>query len=157
MSDQSSKGASLESDLTAKLRDLPGEKSAALAEILEAEDPEEKADLIAIIQRISMSSSPVPPPEILEGYEKAVKGGGEWLLKYTKEEQKHRHDLNRLQLRYYSLGQIYGFVLGLFGIGGGLFLASQGAQWFGFVTFFTTLLSLVGLFVYNKSSENKKS
>lgn len=74
-------------------------------------------------------------------------------MDYTKNEQLHRHKMDRKELFYYSLGQIFGFVLGLIGISGGIYLATSGAEWFGFSTFFVSLASLVGLFVYSKKSE----
>lgn len=101
--------------------------------------------------------SAVPLPVILEGYEKAVPGGGKWLLEYTKAEQHHRHQLERKQAAYFWWGQIFGFVLGLLGLGGGIYLAANGAEWFGFAAFFGTLVSLVGLFVYNRKQKDEKN
>ncbi|NGP89434.1 DUF2335 domain-containing protein [Fodinibius halophilus] len=125
-----------------------------LADALDIEDPEERKQLIAKFSQIT--SSPVPPPKVLKGYEKVVDGGAKWLMEYTKAEQLHRHKMDRKELSYYSAGQIFGFILGLIGIGGGLYLALTGATWFGFAAFFTSLVSLVGLFVYNKREESKK-
>lgn len=90
-----------------------------LAEILDIEDPKEKEKLISVFFSRSFSG-PVPPPQILKGYSEAAEGGGKWLLDYTKEEQKHRHKLNEKELKYYSIGQYFGFILGLIGIAGGL-------------------------------------
>lgn len=124
-----------------------------LADALDIEDPEEKKKLIASFSRFI--SSPVPPPKILEGYDKYVDGGAKWLLEYTKDEQKHRHRMDKKELNYYSAGQVMGFILGLIGIGGGIYLAANGVEWFGFGVFFTSLVSLVSLFVYNKKLESK--
>lgn len=127
---------------------------AKLAEALDVEDPEEKERLISTISRFS--SSPVPPPKVLEGYDDIVEGGAKWLMEYTKEEQLHRHKMDRKELSYYSIGQILGFILGLIGIGGGIYLAATGVKWFGFAAFFASLVSLVGLFVYDKKMESQE-
>lgn len=126
-------------------------KVGEIADALDVEDPEEKKKLIARISRFT--SSPVPPPNVLKGYDDVVEGGAKWLLDYTKSEQSHRHKMDKKELFYYSMGQVFGFILGLIGIGGGIYLATTGAEWFGFGTFFTSLVSLVGLFVYNNKSE----
>lgn len=125
-----------------------------LADALDVEDPEERKKLIASVSKFT--SSPVPPPEVLKGYDDIVDGGAKWLMEYTKDEQLHRHKMDRKELNYYSIGQVFGFILGLVGIGGGIYLATTGAEWFGFGTFFTSLVSLVGLFVYNKKVESNE-
>ena len=77
-------------------------------------------------------------------------------MEYTKAEKLHRHKMDRKELTYYSVGQVFGLILGLIVIGGGLYLGLSGAPWFGFAAFFTSLVSLVGLFVYNKREESKE-
>src|SRR5690625_4076943 len=125
-----------------------------LAEALDVDDPEEKKRLIAAtVSRFT--SSPVPPPKVLKGYDEMVNDGAKWLLDYTKDEQLHRHKMDAKELNYYLSGQILGFVLGLIGLGGGIYLASTGIKWFGFAAFFASLVSLVGLFVYNKKVESQ--
>ncbi len=136
-----------------ELEDEIDPKVSELADALDVDDPEEKKKLIAIISRFT--SSPVPPPNVLKGYDDVVQDGAKWLLDYTRREQNHRHEMDKKELTYYSFGQIFGFILGLIGVGGGIYLATTGAEWFGFGTFFTSLVSLVGLFVYNKKSEEK--
>lgn len=134
--------------------DLDSDSVERLAEALNVEDPEEKEKLIATFSRFS--SSPVPPPKVLEGYDDIVEGGAKWLMEYTKREQLHRHKIDQKELNYYSIGQVLGFILGLIGIGGGIYLAATGVKWFGFAAFFASLVSLVGLFVYNKKIESQE-
>jgi len=55
-----------------------------LADALDVEDPEERKQLIAKFSRIT--SSPVPPPKVLKGYDEVVDGGAKWLMDYTKAE-----------------------------------------------------------------------
>lgn len=125
-----------------------------LADALDIDDIEDRKRLVASVGKFI--STPVPPPKVLEGYDKYVEGGAKWLLQYTKDEQQHRHKMNRRELNYYSAGQVMGFLLGLSGVGGGIFLAGSGVEWFGFGIFFTSVVSLVSLFVYNKKHETNE-
>lgn len=54
----------------------------------------------------------LPSPEILSRYKEL--GLGEDLVKLVKEEQKHRHNLQKKYLLNYRLGQLFGFILMLF-------------------------------------------
>ena len=139
-----------------KESDVEKEKDVAsdanrIAEALGTDDPEEKKKLTAIVSKFS--KSPVPPPEILKGYDQVIDGGAKWLMEYTKDEQQHRHRMDRKELNYYMAGQVFGFVLGGIGTIGGIYLASIGAELSGFAIFFASLASLVGLFVYNKRTQ----
>ncbi len=80
-----------------------------LAEALDVEDPEEKEKLIATFSRFT--SRPVPPPKVLEGYDDIVEGGAKWLMEYTKDEQLHRHKMDRKELNYYTSGQVLGIYI----------------------------------------------
>ena len=86
-----------------------------IAEALDVDDPEEIKQLIAKFS--SFTSSPVPPTKVLKGYDEVVDGGAKWLMDYTKAEQMHRHSMDKKELNYYSVGQAFGFILGLTGIG----------------------------------------
>lgn len=132
----------------------PDSLEGELVDALDVDDPRERERLIATFGKFT--SSPVPPPKILKGYDEIAGDGAEWLLQYTKDEQLHRHRMDSRQLNYYSLGQAFGFVLGLVGIGGGIYLAANGVEWGGFGIFFTSLVSMVSLFVYNKQTEKKE-
>lgn len=50
----------------------------------------------------------LPPPELLRRYEEISKGLSKDLVKIVKEEQDHRHRLQKKYLMHYRLGQLIG-------------------------------------------------
>lgn len=138
-----------------ELEPLADSPESDLVKLLEdEEDPAKKKRLISIVTRFTQSMIiPVPFPELIEGYEQATPGGGQWLLDYSKAEQKHRQAMETKGAGYLSRGQVFGFVLGLVGLGGGIFLTATGATASGLSVFFGSLISLVGLFLYNQRGE----
>jgi uncharacterized membrane protein len=103
-------------------------------------------------------SGPIPPPEIIGGYEKVLVGSADRIIKMAEKEQNHRHLLQLRSQRHQAVitvfGQICAFVLGLSGIAGGVFLLIHDKPITGFGVFFTSLASLIGLFFYNRNRQN---
>lgn len=51
------------------------------------------------------------------------------------------------------MGQIFGLIIGIFGLGAAVYAAAHGAQTAGGVIGGTTVVALVGAFVFGKSKE----
>jgi uncharacterized membrane protein len=73
----------------------------------------------------------------------------------AEKEQDHRH---QFQTRYQThqatltfVGQVFAFLMGISGIGGGIYLVKNDKSIAGFSVFFTSLASLVGIFFYNRN------
>jgi hypothetical protein len=62
----------------------------------------------------------------------------------------------RSDIRNESIGQILAFTLALVGLVGGLWLAYEGKSLAGLTTFITTLVSLLGLFIFGRKSQEKE-
>ena len=79
------------------------------------EEQKKNADgsVVGIVK--SSFQGPIPPPEVLKGYEGILPGSAERLLKMAEEEQQHRFEVdNKLTDGYLSLnfrGQILGFLI----------------------------------------------
>jgi hypothetical protein len=76
---------------------------------LKEKDPTKYAQLSLLIQasRIQSSySSPLPPPEIIEGYEKVLRGSADRILTLTEKQSEHRRELEKLNLKVRFNGQI---------------------------------------------------
>lgn len=56
----------------------------------------------------------LPHPEVLESYNYIVDGSAKMILDMFQQEQKHRHDWERMSLRIYSFSTILGQLLGFF-------------------------------------------
>ncbi|MDD2767575.1 MAG: DUF2335 domain-containing protein [Methylococcus sp.] len=95
--------------------------------------------------------NPVPPPQMLEHYERILPGAAERIIHLAEEECRHRHEMDRkareaeISLRqaehdleqrklteYYrtsQFGQIAGIAVSVLAIGGALGAAFYGAPW----------------------------
>jgi uncharacterized membrane protein len=100
-------------------------------------------------------SGPLPSPEVIAGYEKVLAGSADRIIKMAEKEQDHRH---KVQLRFQTqqagitfAGQAFAFSMGMFGIGGGIYLVVNNKSIAGFGVFFTSLATLMGLFFYNRN------
>ncbi len=109
-------------------------------------------------------SSPLPPPTILEQYERVHSGAIEWILKTTSEETAHRRKLEEKALeaeiesmRSRSLevkrGQIFGFCIGLFTIAVGAYTAMSGAELAGGFIGTGGVVALVSVFLFSKQAK----
>jgi uncharacterized membrane protein len=104
-----------------------------------------------IVRQISIFgeifSGPIPPPKILEAFEKVLPGAGDRIFKIAEREQLHQHKLNKLDriLPFINVlfGQIIGFLLGAGLIGGGVFLLYHDKNVAGFSSLITGLVSLI--------------
>jgi len=114
--------------------------------------------LVAVETTLSVSG-PIPTPDIIAGYEKVLAGSADRIIKMAEKEQAHRHlcqlrqqsNLARLTL----IGQIFAFLMGISGVGGGIYLVRNDKSIAGFGVFFASLAALVGLFFFNQSRPRK--
>jgi uncharacterized membrane protein len=81
-------------------------------------------------------AGPVPPPELIQGYQEAIPNGGQQVLDFARREQEQRHHIeNQAQTQWgrsLILGQITGFILALAIIGCGFVLIEDGHQLVGY-------------------------
>jgi uncharacterized membrane protein len=107
----------------------------------------------ALVQ-VETHAGPIPPPEVIEGYEKVLAGSANRIIKMAENEQTHRQKLERrnqlFQTGLISIGQLFAFLMGMSGIAGGVYLVKNDKSIAGFGVFFTSLSALVGIFLYNR-------
>ncbi len=109
----------------------------------------------------------LPPPEMLESYEKIQPGLTERIVKITEAEVAHRHsqeikmldsdiEVKRNYQKEVRLGQWLGFSIGAIAVGAGTVAAINGAEWFGSIMGGGGITSLVLAFIYGrKQSQNQ--
>jgi uncharacterized membrane protein len=92
-----------------KLKDLSEEQLKEIAEISIIEVKEESL------------SGPLPPPLILEGYERTLMGAANRIIVMAEDNAKNRHEINHkivdADIKRSKLGQILGFILSILFIG----------------------------------------
>jgi uncharacterized membrane protein len=113
------------------------------------------------VQTTQTMVGPLPPPTILEGYEKTCPGAADRIIKMAELEQSHRHVQEGRFLRHSSsliaLGQILGFLVALFGISCGTYLVYKGRDATGLACVITTLVALVSVYIYGRASASKEA
>lgn len=127
---------------------------------LEALPKEAKAKAILSITQRSYRG-PIPPPELLAGYESILPGSADRIIAMTERQQKHRIDLESTVVSSNAkdahLGVIFAFILGVLVIGGGIaiILLDKGVA-LGSTFSFVGLATLLSTFVYGTRSNSKE-
>lgn len=128
-----------------------------LAEML---PPEAKAELISVVQQLTVSHSGwLPTPEYLVRYEAALPGLAERIVRMPEREQEHRHRaVEESMTRDYKIrtrGQILAMVSLALLLAFSAYLVTVGQPaWAGRVAIFT-IVAVVGIFVTGKLSDRK--
>jgi uncharacterized membrane protein len=119
-------------------------------------DTEEKS--IALHQaEVSVEfSGPLPPPQALKAYDMVVPGAAERIISMAERQQAHRHGLEKIVIQGDTQRAFWGLVAGTvfaFGsLGAGTYLISNGREASGVALVGTTLVSVVGTFIYGTQS-----
>ncbi|MDR0873347.1 MAG: DUF2335 domain-containing protein [Prevotellaceae bacterium] len=113
------------------------------------------------IQQASMFSGPVPPPEILKGYNEIIPNSAERMLVMAEKQLGHLIEIEnhaiKEELKQSRLGQLFGFILGLVGFGLATFLAFFGHETIAGIFGTTTIVGLVTVFVLGRKVQKEKT
>src|SRR3954447_14674500 len=86
-------------------------------------------------------SGPLPPPAALEQFERASPGAADRILTMAEQEEKHRHELERMmvssEIKTRNRGQALGFAIAAITLLGGIWLVYSGKDWAGLVAILT--------------------
>jgi uncharacterized membrane protein len=103
-----------------------------------------------------LSGDYLPPPDVLEQYERLMPGITKLLIEKAIQHQQNRSESERRSLNIYNLksfaGLIFGFLIGIFGMGGGFYLTMKGYNIIGMIFTSSTLVTLVMAFIYGSQS-----
>lgn len=104
-------------------------------------------------------SGPMPPPALLEGYERIVPGAAERILAMAESDTKHQHEIEFAALRAaegeIKRGQIFGFVIGLTALGAAIVALAMGSPAVAGVIGGTTVVGLVSVFIIGRISKSE--
>jgi uncharacterized membrane protein len=113
---------------------------------------------VTSIKQSSTFRGPIPPPEVLKGYNDIIENGAERILTMAEKQSTHRMQLEnhaiREELKQSRLGQVFGFILGIVGFGLATFLALYGHETIAGIFGTTTIIGLVTVFVLGKKSQH---
>lgn len=101
---------------------------------------------------------PLPPPEIIEGYETAHPGAAGIIFNELTQQGEHRRSLEKTavtsQERRTNRGQWMAFLIVLATLGGAIYLGSIGQGWPGLGLFGLTLVAIVTAFLRSGRAED---
>jgi len=104
-------------------------------------------------------SGPLPPPEVLHGYESVLPGLADRVVKMAENQSAHRQRLESRVIWFdgvrSSLGLVFGLIIALAGIVAGTYLILGGNSTAGLASLIIPLGVIIGAFVYQKREETK--
>lgn len=96
-------------------------------------------------------SGPLPPPGILEHYERILPGAAERIMRKFELQTEHRLEIEKAVIRTGNFkeiaGMFFGFIIAMTTVLGGIYTAIVGHPWLGGSLSFVGLAALVGAFI----------
>lgn len=135
------------------------------------QSPEEKISIIENSSKqgrdpreilTAFHSGPLPPPSILEGYERVLPGSAERIVKMAETQSLHRQLLEKTLVstssRNSTMGLIFGFIIAVIAFALSAYLIYTSHVVVGGIMGSAVIVALVGVFVYGSKSQepNKK-
>ncbi|MGK4081899.1 hypothetical protein EA74_00454 [Enterococcus hirae] len=136
--------------------DIPEEQE--IIDDLKKLNPEERKEIMARM-RISSThySGPIPSPDLLKRFEEVCPGSADRIITMAEKQSEHRRNMETKvvdsQVRDSKRGMIFGFIISVVGIIGGLFLIAMDKGTAGLTLVCGILIGLVALFIYGSESE----
>lgn len=139
---------------------------AQFTELLNSLPEQERNVIVAEMTSISSSSfsGPLPPPQLMEGYEQVLKGSAERILAMAEAQTQHRikqeNTIVKRSLNQKLLGLIFGGICTIALLLIVYNLAQNGHDWLAGVLGTTTVLGILSIFIlghYPSKNENNES
>lgn len=138
------------------LEELEQELIQVNPKIFQGVNKRKKTEILKSVSVSMMHSGPLPDPQSLSSYDQLIPNGADRIMKMAEKQQDHRMKIERTAIGRQTfqsfMGQIFGFLIGLAGIGSGTFLAYNGFTTVGTVIAGGTVVSLVSVFVIGRKS-----
>jgi len=137
---------------------MPEKQDVERPEVIRDQDAN-KGNLTKVEQ--SMFVGPIPPPEILRGYEEVLSGSADRILAMAEKEQAHRHSnedeivKNKVnkdndELAYKKRGQILGTILAILLMGCGVYFAYADHADVSKIIYGGTILGVIVVYILHK-------
>lgn len=105
-------------------------------------------------------SGPVPPPAVLQEFERTLPGAANRIFMLAEAQARHRQSLEiRLsgsRIRTASRGQWLAFMVVIVGMGCGTWLAATGRELYGLASVLAPLTAAAALFVYTRRRQERE-
>lgn len=142
------------------LDNLSAEKKQKLLRFLQSLPPEQMEGKLVLTQTTTqITSSPVPPAELLHGYNSAFPDGANRLFTLVENQSAHRQRIESIvvneQLAQSKRGQIFALISAIFFGSLAAYLAVQGSEKLAGTIITVLIMSLVGAFMWGKKSQER--
>lgn len=122
-------------------------------------DPPSATDEVRQFFQFMSYLGPLPPPDMLEAYERILPGAAKRIFDRLERQVEHRHWAEKAKLQAdiaaQRKGQVFGFLIAMAGLGGGFALIWNGSSGVGLALFIATLASFASVFVVGKVKQSK--
>lgn len=123
--------------------------------------PSSVPSAISVASRsVSAYSGPVPPPAMLEEFDRIEPGRAAKLMQLAEDQSRHRMHLENFVIKSDVVrswaGLVTGGILSAGIVTGGCILVATGHDWAGASIICSTLVSLAGVFVYGRKSQSEE-
>ena len=132
-----------------------GSSSKQISQVPQVEhDQQDRTAILAQVHAVEFTaySGPIPPPDLLQRFDEIYPGAAQQILDDFVQESAHRRDMERKVVTAESFkeicGSIFAGLIGISGVGGGIWLAHEGRATGGLSSILATLASLVGVYLY---------
>jgi uncharacterized membrane protein len=147
-----------------KSTETPRDREHQIAEDAEVDaDSEVQEQLLtkaALLYSAQSYSAPLPPPSMLEGYERALPGAAERIFVWVEGQSAHRQSLEKQRLdaeiKAEARGQHYGLAISLTVIAAGCILIWNGKDIAGLSLIIANLAALVAAFFLGQRQQRKQ-
>ena len=120
--------------------------------------PQEQRQVV--LQKLEIYQGDLPHPDILKGYQDLDSDAAKKIIDNGIAESQHRREMEDKYLSgniaSHKLGQLFGFIIALVVIIGGIYLIATDKQIAGSILTGTTALGVIGLFTGNSQNKNKE-
>ncbi len=143
----------------------PEKLSEEIEKIIKFVPEDKKEEALKFITSLSIQTSsafrgPLPPPSILADYNDIINNGAERIMKMAENQSGHRIELEKHaikeELKQSRRGQVFGFILAVFGIIAAFVLAYLDHDTVAGIFGTTTIVGLVTIFVIGKKRQSKE-
>ena len=109
---------------------------------------------------IEAFEGPIPPPAVLEAYERLVPGAAERILKMAENQSNHRQEIEKIVVRAGArdslLGVVVACVVVICSFGWSAYALSKGQSAKAVAVVISTVAGLAGVFVYGKHATKQE-
>ena len=124
-----------------------------------APEPDRQSDQTVthdLSQRVEFFSGPLPPPAALKAYNEAHPDAADRILRMAELQSEHRRMAATKEQRKSARGQVFGFVIAMTALVGGIALLLLDKNIQGYATIGTGFVALVGAFTIGRVSQARE-